>query len=149
MSRAARGYVELVLLAAIVVLTLSTAYLHYWVGGTMLMLNAAGYLGLTVLVVGSAVVFRSALPLVLVALAGYAAVTILGWLVMGPYFNTAYLAKAIELVLIATIGVQLWRTRDELVSAVAWSRSLLATAYRRITRQPVAEATPATPASEE
>jgi hypothetical protein len=136
MSRVARNPVELVLLAAIVVLTLSTAYLHYWVGGTLLLLNAAGYLGLTVLVVGSAVAFRRALPLVLAALAAYAAVTILGWVVMGPYFFQAYLAKAIEIALIATIGVQLWRTRDELRSAVEWAWSLVAD--RRAARKPAA-----------
>lgn len=148
MSRAVRSPVELALLAAIIVLTLSTAYIHYWVGGTMLMLNAAGYLGLTVLVVGSAVAFRRVLPLVLAALAAYAAVTILGWLVMGPYFFQAYLAKAIEIALIATIGVQLWRTRDELRSAIAWGGSLLVTTYRLIAGRPASEATPAA-ASEE
>jgi hypothetical protein len=142
MSRAARGYVELALLAAIIVLTLSTAYVHYWVGGIMLMLNAAGYLGLTVLVVGSAVVFRRALPLVLVALAAYAAMTIVAYLVMGPHIFQGWLAKAIEVALIAAIGVQLWRTRDELRSTIDWGRSLLATTYGRMTgRRSGAEAT--------
>lgn len=150
MSRFARSPVELALLAAIIVMTLSTAYIHYWVGGTMLMLNAAGYLGLTVLVVGSAVFFRRALPLVLAALAAYAAVTIIGYLVMGPYLFQGWLAKAIEIALIATIGFQLWRTHDELRSSIAWGRSLLATTYRRITGRPAAaEATPAAAASEE
>lgn len=135
MNRASEKSVELVLLGVIVVLTLATAYIHFWVGGMMLMLNAAGYVGLTVLVVGSAAFFRRALPLVLLALAGYAVVTILGWLVMGPYFDVAYLAKAIEIALITTIGVQLWRTRDELRSAIDWARSLLTSSSRRMGRR--------------
>ena len=101
----------MLLLAAIVGLTLATGYIHFWVGGTMLMLNAAGYFTLAALVVGSALFSRRALPLVLVALAGYAAVTIVGWLIIGPYFDIAYLAKGIEIALIASIGVHLWITR--------------------------------------
>ncbi len=125
MSRLSGRYVEPVLLAVIVGLTLSTGYIHYWVGGLMLTLNAIGYFSLAVLVVGSAIAFRRALPLLLVALAGYALATILGWLVMGPYFDVAYLAKGIEIVLIATISLQLWRTRDELRASVNWARSAL------------------------
>src|SRR4051812_20088362 len=69
-------YFDMGMLALIVLLTLSTAYIHYWVGGLMLMLNSFGYLGLVVLVVGSALIYRRALPLVLCGLAAYAAVTI-------------------------------------------------------------------------
>jgi hypothetical protein len=118
-------YLEPALLIAIVGLTLATGYLHYWVGGTMLMLNAAGYLTLAIVVAGSAVAYRRALPLLLVALAAYAAVTIAGWMVMGPYFDVAYLAKGIEIVLIGTIAFQLWRTRDELRESISWARSVL------------------------
>lgn len=118
-------YLELVLLGAIVVLTLATAYIHFWVGGMMLMLNAAGYVTLVVLVIGAAAFYRRALPLLLVALAGYAALTILGWLVTGPYFDVAYIAKGIEVVLISIIAVRLWLTRDELRDSIRWGRSLL------------------------
>jgi hypothetical protein len=120
--------VDAVLLTVIVVLTLSTAYIHYYVGGTMLMLNAIGYVTLTVAVVGSALFARRFLPLVLIALAGYAAVTILGWLVMGPYFTTAYLAKAIEIALIVTIAITLRRMREETRAALLWLRQLPASA---------------------
>ncbi len=123
--RASGRYLDLILLTAIVVLTLATAYIHFWVGGTMLMLNAAGYVTLAALVAGSAVVYRRALPLLLVALAGYTAVTIIGWLAMGPYFDVAYIAKFIEVVLISLIGVRLWLTRDELQDSIRWGRSLL------------------------
>ena len=114
------------MIGLIVVLTASTGYIHFWVGGTMLLLNSLGYAGLIVLVVGSALFYRKALPLVLVALAAYAFVTIVGWLIMGPYFDVAYLAKAIEIVLISSIAFYLWRTRPAIDDSVAWARALVA-----------------------
>jgi hypothetical protein len=146
MTRASGRYIESALLIAIVGLTLATGYIHYWVGGMMLMLNAAGYLTLAILVVGAAVAYRRALPLLLVALAAYAVVTILGWLVMGPYFDVAYLAKGIEIVLIGLIGVHLWRTRDELRVSIGWARSVL---YRLIGRPAAIEIEPAAAGSME
>ena len=91
----------------------------------MLTLNSIGYLGLATLVVGSAVFYRPALPVVLVALAAYAAVTIIGWLIIGPYFDIAYLAKGIEIVLIASISFFSWRHRRELRDSIAWGRAIL------------------------
>lgn len=125
-------YFELALVAFLLVLTLSTAYIHYWVGGIMLLLNALGYVGLATLLVGSFVLYRRALPLVMLALAGYAAVTIIGWVIMGPYFDVAYLAKAIEVVLITTIALYLWRTRSELSEAISWGLTVPGMALRRI-----------------
>jgi hypothetical protein len=123
--------VDAMLLIVIVLLTLSTAYIHYYVGGTMLLLNAAGYVTLTLAVIGSALFARRFLPLVLIALALYAAVTIVGWLIMGPYFSTAYLAKAIEVVLIITIAITLRRMRDETRAALMWLRQLPASMTAR------------------
>lgn len=131
MQRTSNRYLDYVLLGAIVVLTLATAYIHYWVGEMILLLNAFGYVGLAILVTGSAVFYRRALPLLLVALAGYAAVTILAWLVMGPYFFQAYVAKGIEIVLIALIAVRLWLTRAELRESIVWGRSLIGRAIAR------------------
>ena len=125
MSRAPNRYFNLAMIGLIVVLTASTAYIHFWVGGTMLMLNSLGYAGLIVLVVGSALFYRKALPLVLAALAAYAFVTIVGWLILGPYFDVAYLAKAIEIVLISSIAFYLWRTRPAIDDSVAWARALV------------------------
>jgi hypothetical protein len=115
---------EAVLLVTIVGLTLATGYIHFWVGGILLTLNAAGYLALALMVVGSAALWRRGLPLVLLALAGYAGVTICGWLVMGPYFDVAYLAKAIEIGLIGAIAVELRLLGGEVRLAIAWTRSL-------------------------
>ena len=103
--RSNRGLVEGLLLALIVGLTLATGYIHSTLGGIMLTLNSLGYLTLAGAVVVSALFFRRFLPLVLIALAGYAAVTIVGWVIMGPYYDVAYLAKGIEIVLIVTIAI--------------------------------------------
>lgn len=106
-------------------MALATGYIHYWIGGTMLILNTAGYLVLAVLVIGSTALYPLALPIVLAALAGYAGVTIVAWMAIGPYFDIAYLAKAIEIALISAISLRLWRSRDELRASMHWIRSLL------------------------
>ena len=123
MSSSRRG-IEFLLLAVIVGLTLATAYIHFWVGGVMLLLNAAGYAALTTAVVGSAIFFRRALPLVLIGLAVYAATTIAGWLVMGPYFDVAYVAKGIEIALIVTISLAIRTMAGETRVSIAWALSL-------------------------
>jgi hypothetical protein len=94
-----------VLTAAIVGLTLATANIHLGLGGLLFTLNGLGYLGLAALVVIGAV---SPMPIVQrfswfprVALIGYTAMTIAGYLVMGPYFNLGFIAKGIEVTLIA------------------------------------------------
>lgn len=109
------------LLTVIFGLTLATGYIHFWVGGTLLLLNAAGYATLAAAVVITALFFRRFLPLVLMALAAYAAVTIVGWLIMGPYFDVAYLAKAIEIVLITTIAIYLRRNSEDTQAALVWA----------------------------
>ncbi len=131
MPRASGRYFDLAFLGAVVVLALATAYIHYWVGGMMLMLNAFGYVVLAILVTVAALFYRRALPLLLLALAAYAAVTILGWLVMGPYFDVAYIAKGIEIVLIALIAIRLWMTRAEFRESIGWGRSLIGRATAR------------------
>jgi hypothetical protein len=44
--------------------------------------------------------------LIRLGLIGYAASTIAGWLLMGPRYEVAYVAKAIEVVLIALLLVE-------------------------------------------
>ena len=101
------------LTAAIVGLTLATAYIHLTLGGLLFTLNGLGYVGLAALiVVGAAapveIVERfSWFPRV--ALIGYAALTIAGYLVMGPYFELGFIAKGIEVALIAVLVVDIMR----------------------------------------
>jgi hypothetical protein len=102
-----------VLTAAIVALTAATAYIHLGLGGLLFTLNGLGYLGLAVLVVIGAVA-----PVAIVerfswfprlALAGYTALTIVGYLVMGPYFTLGFIAKGIEVAIIALVTIDVIR----------------------------------------
>jgi hypothetical protein len=103
------GLTDIVLRVAIVGLTLATAYIHSTLGGLLFTLNAAGYLVAAIAIViplGLAVRFRWVVRL---GLMGYAATTILGWAIQGPYFTTAYIAKAIEVTLIVLLAIDFAR----------------------------------------
>ena len=92
--------------AAIVGLTLATGWIHATLGGPLFTLNAVGYLVAAVAMVapiGIAVRFRW---LIRLGLIGYAATAIVAWYLTGPRYDVAYLAKAIELVLIALLLVE-------------------------------------------
>ncbi len=113
--------------ALIVALTLGTAYIHSTLGGLLFTLNATGYLVAAIAMIvplGLAIRFRWVVRL---GLMGYATSTIVGWALMGPYYTTAYVAKAIELTLIAVLFVDFWRAdgrptrkvRSEIAKAVA------------------------------
>ena len=101
------------LTTAIVGLTLATAYIHLTLGGLLFTLNGLGYVGLAGLIV-----IGAAAPIALVerfswfprvALGGYAAMTIAGYLVMGPYFTLGFIAKGIEAALIVLLVVDVVR----------------------------------------
>jgi hypothetical protein len=121
-SNAGRIAFGAILTAAIVGLTLATAYIHLTLGGVIFTLNGLGYLGLAVLVlVGAA----APVPLVArfswfprVALAGYAALTIASYLVIGPYFSLGWIAKAIELAIIGLVLVDVMRVYGSPVGLV-------------------------------
>jgi hypothetical protein len=102
-----------VLTAAIVGLTLATAYIHSTLGGLLFTLNALGYLGLAALIV-----IGAAAPVAIVerfswfprlALIGYTGMTIAGYLVMGPYFTLGFIAKGIEVALVTLLVVDIIR----------------------------------------
>lgn len=101
------------LTAAIVGLTLATAYIHLGLGGLLFTLNGLGYAGLAgLIVVGAA----APMPIIQrfswfprVALAGYTAMTIAGYLVMGPYFSLGFIAKGIEVGILTLLAVDVVR----------------------------------------
>lgn len=102
-----------VLTAAIVGLTLATGYIHFTLGGVLFTLNALGYAGLAAIYVVGAM---APMPIIekfswfpRVALIGYAATTIVGYLIMGPYFTLGWIAKGIEVALIALVAVDILR----------------------------------------
>ena len=102
-----------VLSAAIVGLTLTSANIHLGLGGLLFTLNGLGYLGLAALfVIGAA----APMPIAQrfswfprLGLLGYTAMTIAGYLVMGPYFTLGFITKGIEAVLIALVVIDILR----------------------------------------
>ncbi len=101
------------LTTAIVALTLATAYIHLTLGGLLFTLNGLGYVGLAGLIV-----IGAAAPIAIVerfswfprlALAGYTAMTIAGYVIVGPYFSLGFIAKGIEVALIALLVVDVIR----------------------------------------
>jgi hypothetical protein len=121
------GDADIVLRVAIVALALATAYIHQTLGGVLFTLNAIGYtVGATAMVAPLPIAVRYRW-LIRIGLAGYAATTIGAWLIQPTYFSTAYLAKAIEVALIALLAIDfvrhdgnpIERIRDEIRSRLA------------------------------
>jgi len=122
---------DVVIRIAIVGLTLGTAYIHSTLGGLLFTLNALGYLVAAVAIViplGLAIRFRWFIRL---GLMGYAATAIVAWAVQGPYYTTAYIAKAIEVVLITLLAVDFARLDGNPISVVKSELALLATKLGR------------------
>ena len=103
---------------AIVGLVLGTAYIHSTLGGLLFTLNAVGYLvaaAAIVIPLGLAIRFRWFVRL---GLMGYAATAIVAWAVQGPYYSTAYIAKAIEVVLITLLAIDFARMDGNPVTVI-------------------------------
>ena len=111
-----------VLTTAIVGLTLATAYIHSTLGGLLFTLNALGYLGLAALIVIGAMAPVSIVErfswFPRLALIGYTAMTIAGYLVMGPYFTLGFIAKGIEVALVTLLVVDITRVYGSPVGMV-------------------------------
>jgi hypothetical protein len=123
--------VDVALRLAIVGLTLSTAYIHSTLGGLLFTLNAVGYVTAAVAMViplAIAVRFRWFVRLGLI---GYAATTIIAWAIQGPYFQTAYIAKAIEVALIALVAIDFARMDGNPVNVIKSELALLASKLGR------------------
>jgi len=101
------------LTAVIVALTGATAYIHLGLGGMLFTLNGLGYIGLAVLYVIGALAPTAMIQkfswFPRIALMGYAAMTIVAYLVIGPYFTLGWIAKGIEVTLITLVGVDILR----------------------------------------
>jgi hypothetical protein len=124
----------------IVALALGTAYIHSTLGGLLFTLNAIGYATLAIAMIvpiSLAVQYRW---LIRLALIGYALMTIVGWAIQGPYFSTAYIAKAIEVALIFLVAVDFLRADGNPVKVV--KREVKAT-LAKITRRSAEGATAA------
>ncbi len=101
--------VDAALRVAIVGLTLATASIHATLGGALFTLNAIGYVVLATAMVAPLEIASRFRWIVRIALAGYAATTIVGWAIQGPFYTTAYLAKAVEVALIVLLAIDFVR----------------------------------------
>ena len=101
-----------------IVVALSTGYIHSTLGGVLFTLNAVGYLVAAVAMViplPLAIKYRWVVRL---GLMGYAATTIIGWAIQGPYYSTAYLAKGIEVALIVLVAIDFVRMDGNPVTVI-------------------------------
>ena len=100
--------ITIALRASVVGLTLATAAIHASLGGMLFIANAVGYAILAI-----AMIFPGPLGkwrwLVRLALIGFTAATIGGWVAFGPRFGLAYLDKAIEVALIGVLLIEQWQ----------------------------------------
>lgn len=123
-ARATRvSAVDVALRVALVGLTVATAYIHSTLGGLMFLANAAGFATLAaamIVPVGLAVRYRG---LIQVALGGFAAATIAGWVLFGARYSTAYVATGIEVAIVALVAVATYRAFGSPLTIV---RSLVA-----------------------
>ena len=103
-----RRWTTVILRTAIVGLTLATAAIHWSLGGLLFTLNALGYLALAIAMILPGP-FRRIRGLVRLGLIGFTSATIVGWYLMGPRFELAYIDKAIEIVLVALVAIDVWR----------------------------------------
>lgn len=109
---------DVVIRAAIVALALATGYIHATLGGLLFTLNAIGYAVAAVAIaipLALAVRFRWVVRLGLI---GYALTAIIAWAIQGPYYQTAYIAKAIEVALIVLLAVDFARMDGNPVAVV-------------------------------
>ena len=123
-----------VLTLGIVALAATTSYVHLTLGGPLFLLNGLGYAGLIVLVVLGAIAPH---PLVArfdwfprLALIGYTAMTIAGYLVIGPYFALGWITKGVELALITLVVLDVirvygspWAMARQAIASVSGRRS--------------------------
>jgi hypothetical protein len=91
---------------AIVALTIATGWIHLTLGGAMFALNGLGYLVAAVAMVVPIQLVMRFRWFIRLGLIGYALVAIVGWYVMGPRWIVAYVAKAIEVALIALLALE-------------------------------------------
>ncbi|HEX5012739.1 MAG TPA: hypothetical protein VFV72_01180 [Candidatus Limnocylindrales bacterium] len=131
-TASAVSFVDLGLRSGIVALTVATGLLHLSLGGLLFTLNGLGYLTAAVAMViplELAIRYRG---LVRIGLVVYAATTIVGWYLMGPRYETAYVAKAIEIGLIALLAVEIRRHDGSPVAIVRRALGDLLAARRRV-----------------
>lgn len=96
----------LVVRSAIVALIIATGWIHLTLGGLLFTLNGLGYFVAAVAMVVPFALAARFRWFIRLGLIGYAFAAIVGWYVMGPRYDVAYLAKAIEVALIVLLAIE-------------------------------------------
>jgi hypothetical protein len=109
----------------IVGLTLATAEIHVSLGGLLFLANAVVYATLAIAMVLPGPIGQVRW-LVRLALVGFTAATIGGWLLFGARFPLAYFDKGIEILLVAVVSFELWRNDGGPLGVLRQARRLLA-----------------------
>lgn len=92
---------------AVVALTVATGLIHLTLGGLLFTLNGAGYLVAAVAMVLPLAPVMRFRWCIRIGLVGYALAAIVGWYLTGPRYDVAYIAKAIEVALIALLLLEI------------------------------------------
>ena len=116
----------------IVLLTLSTAYIHFTLGGMMFLANAVGYLVFAAAMVAPLAIASRYRWLIRAALIVFAVATIGGWLMFGARYWLGYLDKAIEIGLIALLAVEMVRYDGGPLNVARQAYDLGLTTLRRV-----------------
>jgi hypothetical protein len=90
-------------------LTSATAWIHASLGGMLFMANAVGYTVLAIALIAPGPVARYRW-LIRLALVGFTAATVGGWVAFGARFDLAYLDKALEVALIGVLLIEQWQS---------------------------------------
>lgn len=129
--------VELALRGAVAALTVATAWIHFSLGGLLFTLNGLGYTTLAVALIVPISIATRFRWLVRLALLGFTAMTIAGWVAFGARYDVAYIDKGIELLLIALLLADIRRADGGIVEAL---RRLIALAASLLSWRPGKEA---------
>jgi hypothetical protein len=116
-SPSSTRWATLALTVTTVELALTTAYIHLTLGGVLFTLNAIGYAMLALALAAGTIphplISRfSWLPRV--GLAGFTAVTIGAYLVIGPYFILGWVAKSVEVAILTLLAADVIRVYGSL-----------------------------------
>lgn len=128
-----RDALSMLLRVAIVVLALSTAYIHFTLIGMMFMLNALGFLVLGLAMVAPLAIASQYRWLIRAALIVFALMTIGGWVMFGGRYDMGYLATGIEIGLVALLFVEMFRYDGGPVAVAQRGMALALGIVRRLT----------------
>jgi hypothetical protein len=117
-------WVDVVLVAGTVILTLATAYIHSTLGGLLFTMNAIGYTVLALALIVPIPLFARFRWLIRLGLLGFVLATIGGWILFGARYDVAYFDKAIEVVLIGFLVVSIYRFDGGVAGVIAKLRAL-------------------------